>query len=412
MKTPVVITGSPAGEPPTSPNTFTIGKERVAVAVPGAPRAPGAPSVVCLGGAGPRPFEGKQVLITGGTGSLGQALVRRLLSGLNGIPERIVVFSRDETKQHHQRLALLAAPNATDEAIYRARQVVTFTLGDVRDEASISAAVAQLTHPVIIHAAALKQVPSAEYQPDQAFETNVLGSRNVLRASRKGGGAYAVIGVSSDKACEPTTAYGMTKALMERLFVAANLGSSAGATRFTLVRYGNIAASRGSVIPLWREQLEAGFSVTITDERMTRFWMVIDRAVDVIVEALVRTPLGSVVIPEAPSCSMSRVAYTMDRIIHGVHGPIANHKVIGIRPGEKLHETLITAAEIPFTRRLSPGYFEVRPLLPEFRADYEKFDDPEMKAVVNGWGGAYTSAGDTATSDEIEGLLLESGAMS
>ena len=197
-------------------------------------------------------FDGKRILITGGTGSLGRVLVRRLLSGEMGDPERIIVFSRDEAKQHYMRLEYQKLSVATDEVIYRNfLQKVQFVIGDVRDYHSICSILRDVN--VVFNAAALKQVPTCEYFPFEAVQTNISGPNNIVRALREHSfPVETVIGISTDKACKPVNVMGMTKAIQERLFISANLYIPD--TRFICVRYGNVLASRGSVIPLFHHQ--------------------------------------------------------------------------------------------------------------------------------------------------------------
>src|SRR5439155_1196036 len=200
-------------------------------------------------------LDGKHILVTGGTGSLGRALVRRLLSGKLGKPAKVVVFSRDEAKQHEMRAEWNSTRVPTEDAAYRDyKRVLEFKIGDVRDYDSISAAVRDAQF--VFHAAALKQVPSCEYEPLEAVKTNVLGASNVVRAILSPGADVEVaLAISTDKACKPVNVMGMTKALQERIFINGNLGHR---TKFLCVRYGNVISSRGSVIPLFLDQIRAG----------------------------------------------------------------------------------------------------------------------------------------------------------
>ena len=220
-------------------------------------------------------LDGKRVLITGGTGSLGHRVVRHLLAGACGRPAKITVFSRDEAKQHHMRLAYMHREAMTDEVIYEnSRQLLSFRIGDVRSYPSVLQAMREAE--VVVHAAALKQVPSCEYFPPEAIQTNVLGAENVVRAVRENDTPVeVVIGLSTDKACKPINVMGMTKALMERIFVEANIDCPR--TRFVCVRYGNVVASRGSVVPLFLDQIARGGPVTVTMPEMTRFLLTLDR---------------------------------------------------------------------------------------------------------------------------------------
>src|SRR5438067_2210511 len=223
-------------------------------------------------------LEGKRILVTGGTGSLGQAIVRRLLSGEMGRPAKVVVFSRDEAKQHYMRLSYLHRRAATDEVIYRNfQELLSFRIGDVRQYPSVLQAVREAD--VIVNAAALKQVPTCEYFPFEAVQTNIVGPHNVVRAIRENSTPVGlVVGISTDKACKPINVMGMTKALQERIFVEANIGSPAA--RFVCVRYGNVIASRGSVVPLFLDQVASGGPLTVTTKDMTRSLLSLYRAVD------------------------------------------------------------------------------------------------------------------------------------
>lgn len=303
-----------------------------------------------------RPFEGKRILITGGTGSLGQVLVRRLLSGMDGNPAKIIVFSRDEAKQHFMRLEYQHKKAATDEIIYRNfQQKLEFRIGDVRDFHSIEAAMRNVD--IVFNAAALKQVPTCEYFPFEAVRTNIEGPENLVRAVQKHDlRVETVIGISTDKACKPVNAMGMTKALQERLFIQANMRCPE--TRFVCARYGNVLASRGSVIPLFHEQIRNGGPVTITMADMTRFLLSLDDAVDTIFAAVREGRPGETYIPRVPSALMTHVA----RALIGER-PI-EIKVVGIRPGEKVHEILVSDEEAH--RTITRGnYYVILPMLPE-----------------------------------------------
>src|SRR5439155_5914174 len=221
------------------------------------------------------PLANRRVLITGGTGTLGRALVRRLLTGELGRPARVTVFSRDEAKQHSMRLAYKNRRAATDEIIYQnAQDLLAFRIGDVRDDASVFMAARDAD--VIFNAAALKQVPTCEHFPFEAVQTNVMGPENIVRAiACAGARVELVVGISTDKACKPINVMGMTKALQERIFIQANL--KCHGARFVCVRYGNVLASRGSVVPLFLDQICHGGPVTVTLQEMTRFLLTIDQ---------------------------------------------------------------------------------------------------------------------------------------
>jgi len=303
-----------------------------------------------------KPFEGKKILVTGGTGSLGKVLVRRLLTGEMGQPKQVLVFSRDEAKQHFMRLEYLKRKSVTDEVIYRNfEQLLAFRIGDVRDFHSLSSAMQDAD--IVFNAAALKQVPTCEYFPFEAVETNITGAENIVRAVREHElGVETVVGISTDKACKPVNVMGMTKAVQERVLVSANLYCPN--TRFICVRYGNVLASRGSVIPYFHEQIRSGGPVTITTPDMTRFLISLDQAVDTIFAAIMKAGHGETYVPKVPSAMVVDIA---DVLIG--NRPIK--KVItGIRPGEKIHEILVSEEEA--NRTVSRGdYYVIMPILPE-----------------------------------------------
>lgn len=304
------------------------------------------------------PLEGKRILVTGGTGSLGQVVVRRLLTGELGRPAKITVFSRDEAKQHYMRLSYLHRQAATDEVIYRNfQELLSFRIGDVRDYSSVLQAVREAD--VVIHAAALKQVPTCEYFPHQAVQTNIIGPHNVVRAiSENDTPVEVVAGISTDKACKPINVMGMTKALQERLFIEANM--ECARTRFVCVRYGNVIASRGSVVPLFLEQIAHGGPVTVTLKEMTRFLLSLDRAVDTVFAAICGAERGETYIPRVPAARVTDVA---EVLIGKRDIPIV---FTGIRPGEKIHEIMVSEEECYRTTQRD-GYYVIRPMLPELQ---------------------------------------------
>jgi len=332
-------------------------------------------------------LKDKSVVVTGGTGSLGKVLVRRLLTGEAGLPRQITVFSRDEAKQHQMRLAFQRKRTATDEVIYHNfEQLLQFRIGDVRDLHSVSTVLRDAD--VVFNAAALKQVPSCEYFPFEAVQTNVNGAENIIRAVREHRlPVELVVGVSTDKACKPVNVMGMTKAVQERLFVRANLDG--GATRFVCVRYGNVLASRGSVIPLFHEQIRRGGPVTITTADMTRFLLSLEQAVDTIFAAVREARRGETYIPRVPSARVTDIAAALigERKIETV--------VTGIRPGEKVHEILVSEEEAH--RTVERGdYYCIQPMLPELL---------EGDRLENPLGREYSSADNVMTREEVAALL-------
>jgi len=314
-------------------------------------------------------FEQKSILVTGGTGSMGKTLVHRLLRGELGTPRKVIVFSRDEAKQHDMRMSYLHQLVATDEVIYRNfMNVLEFRIGDVRDYAAVCAAVKDAD--VVINAAALKQVPTCEYFPLQAILTNCIGPSNIVRAIEENGyPVHSVVSISTDKACKPVNVMGMTKAIQERIVTAANILNAK--TRFISVRYGNVLASRGSVIPLFHDQIRNGGPVTVTVPEMTRFLLTLHQAVDTVFEALRSAAPGETYVPNAPSATVLNIAKAL----------IGNQdiaiRVTGIRPGEKMHEIMVSEEEIHHCARRG-DYYVIRPMLPELRTA----DEPGSAALT------------------------------
>ena len=333
-------------------------------------------------------FEGKRILVTGGTGSLGQVLTRRLMSGSEGVPDNVTVFSRDEAKQHYMRLDFMHRHAATDEVIFEnCRQRLKFVIGDVRDYSSVLRVAKEAD--IIFGAAALKQVPSCEYSPWEACRTNIEGAENLVRAIEEHNlPVETVIGVSTDKACKPVNVMGMTKAIQERVYIVGNI--RAPKTRFICARYGNVLASRGSVVPLFLDQIADGGPVTITTADMTRFLLTLEDAVDTIFAAVRSADPGDTYIPRCPSAKMTDLAAFLigDRDIETV--------ITGIRPGEKIHEILLSEEEATRTVHGHEGYYALRPMLPELA---EPVSEP---ALV----GEYGSDGALMSPDELA-IFLE-----
>ncbi|MEW6365598.1 MAG: polysaccharide biosynthesis protein [Acidobacteriota bacterium] len=339
-------------------------------------------------------LDGKRVLVTGGTGSLGRALVRRLLDGASGRPEFVAVFSRDEAKQQDMRLDYLRRIAATDDIVYRhSHDKLRFQIGDIRDYASVVRALRDAD--VVIHAAALKQVPVCEYFPAEAVHTNVLGAQNLVRAVREQQAkVQVVVGVSTDKACKPINVMGMTKALMERILVEAN--ASVSGTRFVAVRYGNVIGSRGSVIPLFLQQIASGGPVTVTLREMTRFFISMDRAVDTVFAALLTARPGETIVPKLPSARVLDVAAAL---MDGREVPIV---FTGIRPGEKVHEILVSQEESYRTAERD-GYYVISPMLPELAPGAVENRIPSQE---------YSSACGTLDLSAVRELILTQAARS
>ena len=274
-------------------------------------------------------FKGKTLLITGGTGSFGNAVLNRFLKTDIG---EIRVFSRDEKKQDDMRHEFQAKmPEVADK--------IKFYIGDVRDIQSVKNAMHGVDY--IFHAAALKQVPSCEFFPIEAVKTNVLGTENVLTAAIEEG-VKNVVCLSTDKAAYPVNAMGISKALEERVAVAKSRTVSPEKTKICCTRYGNVMCSRGSVIPLWIEQIKSGQPITLTDPNMTRFIMSLDEAVDLVLFAFEHGQSGDILVQKAPACTMQTQAEAVCELFGGNKD---NIKIIGIRHGEKMYETLLTNEE-------------------------------------------------------------------
>lgn len=293
------------------------------------------------------------VLITGGTGSFGQSMVKRLLK-LD--VARIAIFSRDELKQFELKNTL-----PTDERL-------RFFLGDIRDFQRLEIALHGVDY--VIHAAALKQVDTGEYNPMEFVKTNILGSQNVIDASIKAG-VKKVVALSTDKASSPINLYGATKLTADKLFTAANNYSHAYGTVFSVVRYGNVMGSRGSVVPLFRSLAKSGQALPITDKRMTRFWITIEEAVDFVLESFEIMSGGELYVPKIPSMRIVDLAFAISE-----NSPIQE---IGIRPGEKLHEEMISPDDSRRTVEME-NRFVVSPLFAEWG-----FHKPKGREVPDGF---------------------------
>jgi UDP-N-acetylglucosamine 4,6-dehydratase len=284
------------------------------------------------------------VLVTGGTGSFGKKFAEVMLSKLR--PRRLIVFSRDELKQFEMK-----------RGIYERRQSpLRFFIGDVRDRERLYRAFRGVD--VVIHAAALKHVDTGEYNPLEVIKTNVIGASNIIDAAVDSG-VKKVIALSTDKAVNPVNLYGATKLCADKLFVSAGVYAGAKDTQFSVVRYGNVVASRGSVIPFFQERRSTGV-LPITDPRMTRFWITLDEAVDFVVRCLELMQGGEIFVPKLPSMRVIDLARAI--------APEARHEIVGIRPGEKLHEVLLTEDDSRRTLRLKDMYV-VKPgeIMPDWK---------------------------------------------
>jgi FlaA1/EpsC-like NDP-sugar epimerase len=343
-------------------------------------------------------LEGKRVLVTGGTGSLGKPLVRRILGGDLGYPASVTVFSRDEGKHHQMKADWRNERSATNEIFYHNfEELLEFRLGDVRDYQALVPAVRNAE--IIFHAAALKQVPSCEYFPYEAVRTNIEGANNLVRAIRSNDTPVEkVVGISTDKACKPVNAMGMTKAIQERVLLEGNIGQDQ--VDFTCVRYGNVVSSRGSVIPFFRDQIRHGGPVTLTTKEMTRFLITLEQAVDVVFDSLLHSKRGEILVPHLPAVRIADVARAMigEREI-----PIEE---IGIRPGEKVHELLVSYEESARTTErkgsFRENYYAVASILPEVSGSY-----PTGQAAA--LEGEYSSHSKIIDFEGVVELLRKSG---
>lgn len=325
-------------------------------------------------------LNGRSVLITGGTGSFGKAFVRHVLT--HHKPKRLIVYSRDELKQFEM---------AGDFEASNLR----YFIGDVRDTLRLERALNGID--TVIHAAAMKQVVASEYNPIECIMTNVMGAENIINAAINAG-AKNVIALSTDKAVNPINLYGASKLCSDKLFIAANNMTGDGGCRFAVVRYGNVIGSRGSVVPVFRKQMKSG-TITITDPRMTRFWLTIRQGVAFVVRSLGMMQGGEVFVPKIPSMRITDLAAAL--------APDCNHEITGIRPGEKLHEAMIPADEAHQTLEFDEFYV----IRPSFRmwepAGEVSYEGQPGNAVPDGF--SYTS--DTneqwVTSDEFKSILAE-----
>jgi UDP-N-acetylglucosamine 4,6-dehydratase len=304
-------------------------------------------------------LERSSILVTGGTGSFGKAFLRYVLD--NEDPKRVVVFSRDELKQHEVR------------RMFGEDSRLRWFIGDIRDRNRLERAMHGVDY--VVHAAALKQVDTAEYNPFEYVQTNVNGSQNVIEAAIDQG-VQKVVALSTDKASSPINLYGATKLCSDRMFVSANHYAAHHPTRFSVVRYGNVMGSRGSVIPVFRELAAQGKSLPITDKRMTRFWITLPQAVQFVVDSFDQMHGGELYVPRIPSMKVTDLAEAV--------APGSSTHEIGIRPGEKLHEEMIAGDDSRRTLRLGDRY-----VIMPYVAGWGYEPPAEGKPVEDGW--AYRS---------------------
>jgi len=295
-------------------------------------------------------FEGSSILITGGTGSFGKAFLHEVLETQN--PARVVIFSRDELKQYEMRQTWGDDPR------------VRFFLGDIRDQDRLRMALQGVDY--VVHAAALKQVDTAEYNPMEYVKTNILGSENVIQASLNAG-VKKVVALSTDKASSPVNLYGATKLTADKLFISSNHYAVEGGTRFSVVRYGNVMGSRGSVIPFFRQIAASGQPLPITDLRMTRFWITLPQAVQFVIDSFSDMTGGELYVPRIPSMLVTDLAEAV--------APGTELVEIGIRPGEKLHEEMISTEDARRTVK-RPDRYIVQPTLALWGGFKESDGDP------------------------------------
>jgi UDP-N-acetylglucosamine 4,6-dehydratase len=284
-------------------------------------------------------LNNRTILITGGTGSFGNHFVQRICEEFT--PRKLIIFSRDELKQYEmaQRFPANRWP------------FLRYFIGDVRDQARLEMAMRDVDY--VIHAAALKHVPIAEYNPFECIQTNVIGAQNVITAALKRN-VQRVVALSTDKAANPINLYGASKLASDKIFIAANNLSGEGGTKYAVVRYGNVVGSRGSVVPFFQKLVAEGADhLPITDERMTRFWITLDQGVDFVLSSLAMMRGGEVFVPKIPSIRTVDLA----RLI----APHLPHRVVGIRPGEKLHETMVPADDAHATLELADRFVILPP---------------------------------------------------
>ena len=316
----------------------------------------------------------KTILVTGGTGSFGRKFITKVLER---DVKKVIVFSRDELKQYEM------AQEYTDPRI-------RFFIGDVRDKERLYRAFDGVD--VVIHAAALKHVGACEYNPFEAIKTNIHGAQNIVEAAIDKG-VNRVIALSTDKACSPANLYGATKLASDKLFVAANAYAGAKDTRFSVVRYGNVVGSRGSVVPFFEKIKETG-KIPVTDERMTRFWITLEQGVQFVLDNLERMYGGEIFVPKIPSMKVMNLARAI--------APECEIEIVGIRPGEKLHEAMITEDDARHTKEFDT-YYVIQPEFPWWSEEYTA----EGKSLAEGFKYTSDTNNDWLSVEKLKGLVEE-----
>lgn len=329
-------------------------------------------------------FKNKTILITGGTGSFGKAFIGELLGKYDF--KKIVVLSRDEFKQDLMKKEFLLKYGK------EAMEKIRFFIGDIRDKERLNRAFKNID--IVIHAAAMKQVPACEYNPSEAIKTNINGAMNIIDAALDMG-VEKVVALSTDKAVNPINLYGGSKLVSDKLFIAANAYSGNHGTKFSVVRYGNVSGSRGSVIPFFRDLIRAGAKeLPVTDRRMTRFWMTLDKAVDLVLMAISKMRGGETFVYKNPSYHVVDICKAMD--------PEASMKIIGIREGEKIHEVMITKDD----SRNTYDYGEYYIIYPHFEwFDFKNYFIPGGKKIEEGFEYHSGNNEDWLNVEDIQRLL-------
>jgi UDP-N-acetylglucosamine 4,6-dehydratase len=324
----------------------------------------------------------KSVLVTGGTGSFGKHFVKTVITHYK--PRRLIIFSRDELKQYEMQQVF--PPERYG--------FMRFFIGDVRDRDRLELAMREVDY--VVHAAALKQVPTAEYNPFECIRTNVFGAENVVNAALRRN-VRKVIALSTDKAANPVNLYGASKLASDKIFVAANNLAGADGTRFAVVRYGNVVGSRGSVVPFFKKLADDGaLELPITDPRMTRFWITLTQGVNFVLSSMEMSKGGEIFVPKIPSTTITGLA---DLI-----GPALSQRVVGVRPGEKLHETMIPADDSRWTVELEDRYV----ILASFaQAAREAYLNRGAKPVTEGFAYASDSNPERLDARGLQLLLAE-----